>query len=104
MGRWRNWQADAAQFRKIAEEAKAQEGGTYRIYTVLDHVSPSGMTRWISAFIPVVRGGRAEFVCVAREKKLGGCGMDMGFALAYDMHCESFGYDTVYDEMRHSWL
>jgi len=31
-------------------------------------------------------------------------GMDMGFALAYDMHCESFGYDTVYDEMRHSWL
>ena len=101
---WCDWQMDGDDFRKLAERAMEQEGGTYRVYTVLDHVSPSGMTRHISAFVPVVKDGKAEFVCVARERKLEGCGMDMGFELAYRMHSEAFGYDTVYDKMRHSWL
>ena len=48
------------------------------IYTTLDHVSRSGMMRKISAFIMV----KNQPVCLAREVKVTGCGMDMVFHLA----------------------
>lgn len=103
--RWCDWQLDGNVFRKLAERAMEQEGGTYRVYTVLNHVSPSGMTRWISAFVPVVKDGKAELVCVARERKLEGCGMDMGFELAYRLHREAFDDGVPYQKaLCHSWL
>lgn len=66
------------------------------VYTLVRHVTKSGMSRSISLFI--VKGG--EIVCVdwyaskamgrKRDDKHGGlkikgCGMDMSFALVYDL-------------------
>ena len=92
------------------DKAKADSGsGTVHIYTVLDHVSQSGMTRRISAFVPVMcddgRGNmHPDIVCVAREYKMGGCGMDMGFHLAYCMFLEAYPDGDYCSELSHSWL
>lgn len=66
------------------------------ILTMLNHVSKSGMTRSISLYI----ARRSEILditahaAVAMERsidvrhrgiRIGGCGMDMGFALVYDL-------------------
>ena len=103
--RWSNWQMDSERFRETAEKAMEQEGGSYRIYTVLDHVSQSGMTRHISAYVPLVVDGKAQYICVARERKIEGCGMDMGFELAYRMHYAVFGDSVPYEKVQHhSWL
>jgi hypothetical protein len=66
------------------------------VYTKLDHVSSSGMTRHISVF--VARDNQiinitwyvSQLVEMKRNDKdggiiIGGCGMDMGFALIYDL-------------------
>lgn len=65
------------------------------VYTTVEHVSRSGMSRRISAYI-VDDGGifditwmvfRAGIAKLHRDGGLvmGGCGMDMGFALVYNM-------------------
>ena len=74
------------------------------VYTVLKHVSQSGMTRLISAYI-VVDGRivdiswhishvldwhRAENGGV----KVGGCGMDMGFHMVYSLSYVLFKNDN----------
>ena len=60
--------------------------GEPQFYTILDHVSKSGMQRRISVFMPLLdEEGKPYMACVARERKIRGCGMDMGFALVYDM-------------------
>lgn len=103
--RWCNWQMDSERFKELAEHAMKQEGGSYRVYTVLDHVSQSGMTCHISAFVPLVVDGKAEFVCVARERTVGGCGMNMGFHLAYSMHIMAFDDSVPYQKaLRQNWL
>lgn len=68
------------------------------VYTVLRHVSKSGMTRWIDCYVLYCKDGKARrrwisgAVAKATERtldrrydsvKIGGCGMDMGFALVY---------------------
>ena len=113
MGKWCNWeQTDSELLRKIFEESIA-EHGTVEIYTVLNHVSSSGITRYISAFVPLSRSRRGEgkkeacFVCIAREKKVGGCGMDMGFHLAYSLFMSVYHSDEnrpYQDYLSHSWL
>lgn len=74
------------------------------VYTILDHVSASGMTRHIRVLVPMTGSERPEFRhpnnAVGRALGLrhgkrngrdvdglvmGGCGMDMGFALVYDL-------------------
>ena len=74
--------------------------------TVLRHVSPSGMTRWIDVYGPgfdylshlvatvigwPVNQGRHDGV------EVGGCGMDMGFALVYNFGQVIWpdGFDTT---------
>lgn len=73
--------------------AKLTPGST--VYTILRHVSQSGMSRDIDLFVmgdkgPIMvtyiakqllklRWGKREGV------RIGGCGMDMGFALVYDL-------------------
>jgi len=65
------------------------------VYTVLRHVSQSGMSRRIDLYVikqnkPVYISGYASMVM---DRKLhdrggivvGGCGMDMGFSLVYDL-------------------
>ena len=96
--------------RKVLDRAKAESGnGTVRIYTVLDHVSQSGMTRYISAFVPVMLDDGTgykypDIACIARERKVGGCGMDMGFHLAYNMFLEAYPDGDYRRELSHSWL
>lgn len=67
------------------------------VYTILRHVSRSGMSRSISAVAIREDGGvweldglvsRALGMTLDRNRggvKMGGCGMDMGFALVYDL-------------------
>ena len=65
------------------------------VYTSLDHVSRSGMSRRISAYI-VEDGAISDITWlvsragIAKRHRdgglvMGGCGMDMGFALVYSM-------------------
>ena len=83
------------------------------VYTVLRHVSRSGMSRNISVVLidgdamlhpnhavarvtgsPLVRGGMNDAI------KMGGCGMDMGFALVYDLSARLWpnGYGCMGDK------
>ena len=108
--RWCNFRLRSDMLRSMLDKASADGGsGTVHIYTVLDHVSRSGMTRYISAFVPVLRedsrGNRyPDFACIAREYKMEGCGQDMGFALAYDMFLEAYPDGDYCSELSHSWL
>jgi hypothetical protein len=66
-------------------------------YTILRHVSSSGMTRWISVIADTPDGPDNVSHWVARIMgkhanrgkhegiRVGGCGMDMGFHLVYGM-------------------
>lgn len=70
------------------------------IYTILRHCSASGMTRWISLVVARADGGAGDLVDISWQAarvmgssvnighdgiKIGGAGMDMGFALVYDL-------------------
>lgn len=115
--RWSNWwMLDAndgeKQLKELFEEV-IEQAGEVRIYTVLDSCSASGMSRHISAFVPVIRktgDGKqyADLRCIAREKFISGCGMDMGFHLAYSLYVQSGINDDnkhPYQScLRHSWL
>lgn len=81
------------------------------IYTVLRHVSSSGMQRRIDCY--VIKNNRIHYLSgymeglgIAKRKKdkdglvVNGCGMDMGFALVYDLSQVLFGKQ----ELKHSWL
>ncbi len=72
------------------------------IYTVLNHVSQSGMMRKISAFVMI----KNNPVCIARETKVTGCGMDMGFHLAYEIFHSVYKYGKpAYQEyLNHQWM
>jgi hypothetical protein len=108
------------------------------IYTVLRHVSRSGMSRnidlyymqdgkpqWISAYVGHAIGSPQSRKNWERSQGLtvGGCGMDMGFALVYDLSRTLFpdgfklakdqygrnGDKSGYDRdggyaLRHQWL
>lgn len=78
-----------------AELRKLLKPGT-TVYTVLRHVSSSGMSRRIDLF--VIKGGRLVFLSGYAGRLLGlhrrgrhdglvvgGCGMDMGFHLVYEL-------------------
>lgn len=91
------------------------------VYTDVEHVSRSGMSRRISAYI--VKDGsivditwliaRAGVAKLHREGgvTMGGCGMDMGFALIYNLGCAlypegfpctgSTGYTKTYRKTKH---
>lgn len=82
------------------------------VYTTVTHVSRSGMSRSIRAFItldgrPTDISWHVANACgfTLDDKnggcKLGGCGMDMGFALVYDLAATLFrdGFECIgYDE------
>lgn len=66
------------------------------VQTVLRHKSASGMSRSISCFVArdselikldywIAEAGIAKFEQKHGGLKMGGCGMDMGFALVYNM-------------------
>lgn len=83
------------------------------VYTVLRHVSASGMTRHIDLYVmkdnkPVYLSGFASQVLEYKRADkgnyaliVGGCGMDMGFHLVYTLSRKLFndGY-----ALNHQWL
>ena len=89
------------------------------VYTTLNHVSQSGMTRHIDVLAPAMtknRDGRglsivnvSYYVANAcgynRAKdgslKVGGCGMDMGFSVAYDLSRTLYGDGYA---LEHEWV
>ena len=90
-----------------------EQSGRVRIYTVLDQRSSSGMSRHISAFVPVIlkdSNGKEypDMCCIARERYVLGCGMDMGFHLAYTLYLKSGINDDNQHPyqacLQHSWL
>lgn len=69
------------------------------VYTILRHVSRSGMSRvidcytkdhqWIGYRVALVT--ESKYDDKQRGVRIGGCGMDMGFALVYDLSWVLFG-------------
>lgn len=119
---WSDWEMSTEGLKEVFEQSVLQTGQV-RIYTVLNHVSSSGMTRYISAFVPVIsyeeyidkktglvrsEPKQADMVCIAREKRVGGCGMDMGFHLADSLFSKSGinedGKHPYQTYLSHSWL
>ncbi len=96
---------------KRIRELGLDKGDVVHIYTVLNHVSMSGMMRKISAYVM----HKGEPHCIAYQVRVSGCGMDMGFHLAYSIYCYLYPYnpapgqlgqkDRPYQKhLRHSWL
>lgn len=100
-----------------AEDARDQlramlpPGSTVK--TILRHVSRSGMTRAIS---PVVGGEDVTWLVVSAMPgykfnrthggiTMSGCGMDMGFALVYDLSATLYpdGFECVGSGDPHAW-
>ena len=71
------------------------------LFGVLDHVSKSGMLRKISLFYM-----KENYpVCICREVKVSGAGMDMGFHLAYEVYMEAYGKIRPYqDNFEFHWM
>jgi hypothetical protein len=74
-----------------------------RVGTVLRHVSQSGMSRDISVFYKGLNitwyAARAMGETIKdkygqRVIRMSGCGMDMGFALVYDLSSTLYGFDN----------
>lgn len=107
MGKWSNWEMSTEGLKEVFEKS-IKQSGTVRIFTVLNHVSSSGMTRYISAFVPVIGDdGKPYITCIARERRVEGCGMDMGFHLVYSMFMSVYHNDESHpyqDYLSHSWL
>ena len=114
---WSNWDMlQASDGEKRLKEIflrSIEQSGHVKIYTVLDGCSSSGMSRHISAFVPVIlkdsKGKEyPDICCIARERFVSGCGMDMGFHLAYSLYCQSGINDDnkhpYQDYLSHSWL
>ena len=71
------------------------------IYTILRHVSQSGMSRRIDVYAirdnkPLYLSGLVEELCQYKRHRrkeglvVGGCGMDMGFAIVYNFSSQVF--------------
>lgn len=111
-----------------AEQAEARE--TLRkmfgeleyktVYTVLRHVSSSGMSRDISLKMVAKNGALRDITylaCIAMGEKpkdkngnrvvrVGGCGMDMGFHVVYNLSYSLYrdeGLDRAGYVLRHEW-
>ena len=87
-----------------------------RLYTTVNHVSKSGMTRYIKTIL--IRDNKPLYLDYHISKvldwplndkyngiKVGGCGMDMGFHLVYTLSACLFGHanDGGY-KIKQSWL
>lgn len=83
-----------------------------KIYTVLRHVSNSGMFRIIDVF--AIRNNQLLYLTSLVEKlthykrdktryglRVGGCGMDMGFAVVYDFSRACFPAGFKYRKNEH---
>lgn len=119
--KWSNWVHDTDDDLREIFERSIKQCGKVQIVTVLHTVNTKGDVRYISAFVPVIkyeeyydeknnvqrRPKGAEIVCIAREARMYGGGMDMGFELAYDIFMNVYhgDKDRPYQTyLAHSWL
>lgn len=88
--------ADRKELKELLKKAD------YQVYTVLRHVSRSGMTRVIQPIVMLdgepyyLRASVADLLDYKLSKKhdgliVYGCGMDMGFHIVYQLSSELFG-------------
>ena len=86
------------------------EGAT--VYTILRRVSPSGMTRHLDVFVlrenepyrltwKVCKALGYSYDRKQEALKISGCGMDMGFAVVYDLGLVLFKKGNA---LNHRWL
>lgn len=86
-----------------AELRETLKPGT-TVYTVLRHVSRSGMSRDIDVYViedgeprritwTVAKAADLTYSRKAEAIKIGGCGMDMGFAIVYNLSRALYGQD-----------
>lgn len=105
---WVNWQKSDKESLKSTFEKSIAQSGKVRIFTFLHTVSSSGATRYISAYVPLVVDGKAQLVCIAREKRCHGGGMDMGFNLAYNLFLTAYDIDDktrqYQDYLEQTWM
>jgi hypothetical protein len=87
------------------------------VYTVLRHVSQSGMSRDISLFIvednrlrnitytvAIALGEKPKDKNGQRVIRVNGCGMDMGFHLVYSLSSVLYGHeDRAGYKLSHEW-
>lgn len=82
------------------------------VYVINRHTSKSGVMRVLSPVVMTEDGPRHLSYNVARvlglaydrERsgvKIGGCGMDMGFAMVHDLE-HALGYESY--SLKHAWL
>jgi hypothetical protein len=75
--------------------------------TVLVSCSRSGMSRKITLYVETPKDG---LFCLGRDIRVDGCGMDMGFHLAYNVYTRLYPYvmgkqtKPYQDHMKHDWL
>lgn len=90
------------------------------VYTILRHVSNSGMSRAIDVYQIIDNQPRcithlvAQVLGYSQDKKhdyalkVGGCGMDMGFHIVYSLSCalycpDKYDHDSAYS-LKHKWI
>lgn len=112
----------AQEIEKATTELKQMlEKANYRVYTSLLHVSASGMTRRISAYVAQEFGQIVnidwyieKLGLFKRDAKGGlkvtGCGMDMGFDVVYQLSNKlfrnedgSYSHDGAY-KLKQEWM
>jgi len=108
---------EAQQAREKLLEHYLTEGS--RVYTILRHVSTSGMSRDISLVTVNKDGTLADITYYtaqatgdklierngSRAIRVNGCGMDMGFHLVYNLSSVLFhGKNRAGYELKQSWL
>lgn len=111
---------------EIKELKKMLRYANYTVYTQVNHVSKSGMSRSISLYIPAYdKSSKRKYICKldyhvkdilghSIDKNSGGlrvygCGMDMGFDLVYRLshrvynNRKKYNGDLAY-KLRQEWL
>lgn len=88
--------------------------GNFTVYTILNHVSRSGMTRGITCFVvvnnePVVIDWYIDklglFKLGTNGLKVSGAGMDMGFHVVYELSATLYGYkDRGAYKLNQRWI
>ena len=103
MRKWSNWiikqkDLESRELHKLLLENNY--GPHYfPVYTICEHVSQSGMTRIITAYILVKDDNGYPYpYCLAREYRVEGCGFDAGHSVAYDLYRMIFGFGGEYNE------
>ena len=99
----------------LSRKGKKNFRGQTYIYTQLKHCSKSGMSRSISMYVIIkgdiqrldywyIKASGSKFDDKNGGVKIGGCGMDMGFAMVDHMMYYAFGRTDWQDKFIQTWI